>query len=158
MNTAMMANTSMPYRPEPTPPNTTSPICIRAIGTMPPNAVNESCIAFTAPQDAAVVTAANKAEALMPKRLSLPSILPPDCSRLCVWSIPKALRPGCDCCSAYITTAVMITKMMVIAASTAHPWRISPTMKPKVKHSAAGIRKMASICMKFDSGVGFSYG
>jgi hypothetical protein len=28
MNTARMAKTSMPYRPEPTPPNTTSPSCI----------------------------------------------------------------------------------------------------------------------------------
>ena len=31
-------------------------------------------------------------------------------------------------------------------------------MRPKAKHSAAGIRKIASICTKFDSGVGFSYG
>ena len=45
MNTAMMAKISMPYRPEPTPPNTTSPSCIRHIGTRPPSGVNESCIA-----------------------------------------------------------------------------------------------------------------
>ena len=50
MKTAMIANTSMPYRPEPTPPNTTSPSCISTSGTTPPSGVNESCIEFTAPQ------------------------------------------------------------------------------------------------------------
>ncbi|MCY1444153.1 hypothetical protein D9M71_606070 [compost metagenome] len=39
MNTAMMANTSMPYRPEPTPPKTTSPSCISTMGTAPPSGV-----------------------------------------------------------------------------------------------------------------------
>ena len=34
----------------------------------------------------------------------------------------------------------------VIAASTAQPWRMSPTMRPNAKHSAAGIRKIDSIC------------
>ena len=90
MNTARMANTSMPYRPEPTPPNTTSPSCISTIGTMPPSGVNESCMALTAPQEAAVVTAANSAEAVMPKRVSLPSMLPPACSALALWSTPSA--------------------------------------------------------------------
>jgi hypothetical protein len=32
---------------------------------------------LTAPQEAAVVTATNRAEAAMPKRVSLPSMLPP---------------------------------------------------------------------------------
>jgi hypothetical protein len=36
MNTARMAKTSMPYRPEPTPPNTTSPSCISTRGTRRP--------------------------------------------------------------------------------------------------------------------------
>ncbi len=35
---------------------------------------------------------------------------------------------------------------------------MSPTMRPNTKHSAAGIRKIASICRKLVSGVGFSYG
>ena len=55
MNTATMANISMPYRPLPTPPNTTSPSCISHIGTRPPSGVNEPCMAFTEPLDAAVV-------------------------------------------------------------------------------------------------------
>ena len=45
-----------------------------------------------------------------------------------------------------------------MADSTAQPWRWSPTRRPNTKHSAAGIRKMLSICTKLDSAVGFSYG
>ena len=43
---------------------------------------------FTAPQLASVVMVANSAELAMPKRTSLPSILPPGCSRRCSWSVP----------------------------------------------------------------------
>ena len=46
-------------------------------GIMPPSAVKLSCIALTAPHEAAVVTTANRAEAGMPKRTSLPSMFPP---------------------------------------------------------------------------------
>ena len=48
-----------------------------ASGTSPPSGVNESCIAFTAPQLASVVTVAKRAEFAMPNRTSLPSMLPP---------------------------------------------------------------------------------
>ncbi len=77
MKTATTAKASMPYKPEPTPPNTTSPNWISHIGTSPPSGVNESCIAFTAPHEAAVVMVANRPLAAMPKRVSLPSMLPP---------------------------------------------------------------------------------
>ena len=60
MNTATTAKASMPYRPEPTPPKITSPSCISHIGTRPPSGVSESCAAFTAPHEAAVVMAANR--------------------------------------------------------------------------------------------------
>ena len=83
-------------------------------------------------------------------------MLPPDCSALMPWSTPSACSAGWACCSAVMTTTVITAKMMVIAPSTAHPCRISPTMRPKAKHRPAGIRKIASICAKFDSGVGFS--
>ena len=73
----------------PTPPNTTSPSCISTIGTMPPSGVKESCIALTAPHEAAVVMAANRPEASMPKRTSLPSMLPPACIALAAWSTPS---------------------------------------------------------------------
>ena len=81
MNTAMIANISMPYRPEPTPPKITSPSWISHIGTSPPSGVNESCIALTEPFDAAVVAVAQSAELAMPKRTSLPSMLPPGLRR-----------------------------------------------------------------------------
>ena len=158
MNTARMAKISIPYRPEPTPPNTTSPSWIITIGTMPPSGVNESCMAFTAPQEAAVVITANRLVALMPKRVSLPSILPPACRLFTLWSTPSGVSSGLPPCSAGVMTNTAITNITVIAARIAMPWRRSPTMRPKVKHSAAGIRKMDSICTKLASGVGFSYG
>ncbi|MNT08169.1 hypothetical protein D3C72_1429010 [compost metagenome] len=46
----------------------------------------------------------------------------------------------------------------VIAARIAMPWRRLPTISPNEKHNAAGMARMASICRKFDSGVGFSNG
>ena len=55
-----IANTSMPYRPEPTPPKITSPSWISHIGTRPPSGVNESCIALTEPLDAAVVATVHR--------------------------------------------------------------------------------------------------
>ena len=58
MKTVSTTITSMPYRPAPTPPKTTSPSWMLTSGTRPPSGVNESCIAFTAPHDASVVTVA----------------------------------------------------------------------------------------------------
>ena len=55
--------------------------------------MKESCIALTEPLDAAVVAVAHSAELAMPKRTSLPSMLPPGCVALCVWSTPKAGKP-----------------------------------------------------------------
>ncbi len=78
-NTATTTNISIPYNPEPTPPKITSPSWISHIGTSPPSGVNESCIEFTEPFDAAVVAVAHSAELAMPKRASLPSMLPPGC-------------------------------------------------------------------------------
>ena len=78
-NTATTTNISMPYSPEPTPPKITSPNWISHIGTRPPSGVNESCIELTEPFDAAVVAVAHSAELAMPKRVSLPSMLPPGC-------------------------------------------------------------------------------
>ena len=123
MNTARMANTSMPYRPVPTPPNTTSPSCISTSGTMPPKGVKESCMAFTAPHDAAVVTAANRADALMPNRTSLPSMLPPACKALAVCSTPSPTHCGLPTFSAETTAITATTNITVMAARIAKPWR-----------------------------------
>ncbi len=87
---ARMTNSSMPYRPAPTPPTMISPSCMLISGIMPPSAVNESCMALTAPQEAAVVMTANSAEATMPKRTSLPSMLPPVRPSAVKASLPRA--------------------------------------------------------------------
>ena len=57
-------------------------------GTMPPSGVNESCMALTQPQLASVVIVAKSAESAIPKRTSLPSMLPPGCVALAFWSMP----------------------------------------------------------------------
>ena len=62
------------------------------IGIMPPSAVKLSCMALTAPHEAAVVITANSAERAMPNRTSLPSMLPP--------SSPSAVRAGVPAASA----------------------------------------------------------
>ena len=49
-----------------------------ASGTRPPSGVNESCQPLIAPQLASVVTVAKSAVLAMPKRTSLPSMLPPE--------------------------------------------------------------------------------
>ena len=113
-------------------------------------------MALTAPHEAAVVIAANRLEALMPKRASLPSMLPPGCAALATWSAPSCASNGLPCCSCAVTATTLATKIAVIAARTAQPWRGSPTMRPNMKTSAAGIRKIDSIWAKFASGVGFS--
>ena len=125
-NTATMANTSMPYSPEPTPPKMISPSWISASGTSPPSGVNESCIEFTEPFDAAVVAVAHSAELVTPNRTSLPSMLPSDCST------PSSPRIGLPACSESTHTARKPTNTTVIAARSAQPWRVSPTMRPKV--------------------------
>ena len=90
--TARITNSSMPYMPAPTPPMMISPSWMLISGIMPPSAVKESCMALTAPQEAAVVITANSAEATMPKRTSLPSILPP--------VRPMAVKASLPCASA----------------------------------------------------------
>ncbi len=62
-------------------------------GIMPPSAVKLSCMALTAPQDAAVVMVAKSAEATMPKRTSLPSMLPPSSPSACRSGLPADSAP-----------------------------------------------------------------
>ena len=77
MNTATSANMIIPYRPEPTPPKITSPNWMSHIGIIPASGMNESCIELTEPFDADVVATAHSTEFATPKRVSLPSMLPP---------------------------------------------------------------------------------
>jgi len=64
-----------------------------------PQRVYESCIELTAPVDVAVVRSANSADAPIPKRDSLPSMLPPGCRALTAWSTPNFAIRGLPCCS-----------------------------------------------------------
>jgi hypothetical protein len=78
-NTATMANSSIPHKPEPGAPTITSSTIMLASRMAPLKGRKLSCIASTAPSDDAVETSAKSAEPAMPKRTSLPSMLPPGC-------------------------------------------------------------------------------
>ena len=130
MNTARTTNTKIPYSPAPTPPNTTSPSMMLTSGTMPPSGVYESCMLFTAPQLASVVTVVNKAEFTMPNRTSLPSMFPPDCSAPACWSMPA--RSGLPFASAQYAVATPAKNKKAMAAQTAQPWRCEPVIRPSV--------------------------
>ena len=110
----------------------TSPSCISHIGTSPPSGVKESCIELTEPFDADVVAVAHSAELTMPKRASLPSMLPPGCVTLAAWSTPRPASTGLPRLSAHAQSASRATKTIVIAASTAQPCRVSFTIAPNV--------------------------
>ena len=87
---------------------------------------------FTDPFDAAVVAVAQSAELATPKRTSLPSMLPPGWRLLATESTPRAVILGFPWYSAHTQRARNATKTTVMAASTAHPCRVSPTIAPKV--------------------------
>ncbi|MNP30119.1 hypothetical protein D3C76_1231780 [compost metagenome] len=91
--TPMMAYISILISPTPFPPKTLLSI-IRARGVMPPSGVSVSCILLTLPVVAAVVTEVNSEDCGIPKRTSLPSMLP------CEDSIPSALIAGLPLVSA----------------------------------------------------------
>ena len=61
--------------------------------------VSDSNAALTAPHEVTVVTAVHSAESAMPKRCSLPSMLPPVEPATPVW-MPAACCAGVPCCSA----------------------------------------------------------
>ena len=61
----------------PTPPKITSLADRFAKGTAPPMPVKDSIALLTAPQEVTVVTTSKSAEPAIPKRCSLPSMLPP---------------------------------------------------------------------------------
>ena len=95
----------------------------------------------------------------MPKRTSLPSMLPPACSALAAWSTPSAARRGLPACSAATHEQRAARRRRRSSRRAApSPGGVSPTITPNVKQSAAGISRIASTSRKFESGVGFSNG
>ena len=95
-------------------------------------------MALTAPQEAAVVITANSAEATMPKRTSLPSMLPPVRPSAFEDVVAVRFRPVANA-----TPAMNSTPM---TARIAQPWRWLPTMRPNTLVSEAPIAKIESIC------------
>jgi hypothetical protein len=120
------------------------------IGIAPPMPVSESSAAFTAPHDVTVVIAVHSAELVIPKRVSLPSRLPP--------AIPAACCAGEPWTSAAYTIATPTTSSRSIATYSAQPWRRLPTMRPNVAVRPAGMIRMSSISNAFVIPLGFSNG
>ena len=118
--------------PAPTPPGTTSPSIMLNKMTPPPNAVNESWKLLTAPHEVMVVVTAKIDESVMPKRTSLPSMLPPAWVVLTTWFAPTLLKRGLPVCSAGITTPTAINQTMAEAAQSTQPCRVSPTILPNM--------------------------
>jgi hypothetical protein len=148
----------MPYRPEPTPPKMTSPSCISHIGTRPPSGREGVVHALTEPLEAAVVAVAHRAELTMPKRASLPSMLPPACnSEACRGPGPSARTAGCRLVRRRARHS-RPTNMSVMAARMAPALAHVTHQAAEGETSAAGISRIASSWAKLVSGVGFSSG
>ena len=80
-----------------------------------------------------MVLAAKAPEAPMPKRTSLPSMLPPawaPAPAAAAWSAPARSTIGLPACSATTAVATMAAQMTAMAANSAHPWRREPTSRP----------------------------
>ena len=100
MNTANRTYTSIAYRPQPTPPQTTSLIARLVIGTALPNPVNDSIDALTEPLEVTLVVVAHSAELTIPLRCSLPSMFPPVEPAIACVLTPARCWAGVPCCSA----------------------------------------------------------
>src|SRR5262245_58925143 len=132
MNTARMMNTRTPYIPAPTPPKITSPSMMLTSGTSPPSGVNESCQLLIAPQLASVVKVAKGAEFAMPKRPSLPSMLPPGDAAVTDWSAAAAASRGLQLDSDQYAVVTPARKSAAMAPQTAQPCLREPVISPSV--------------------------
>src|SRR5581483_4369985 len=94
-------------------------------GTNPPSAVNESCMELIAPQEAAVVMAANRAELKMRKRTSLPPTLPPAAATPSWWWI------GFPAASAHQQTRAPARNNIIIADQTDQPCAWFLVIRPR---------------------------
>ena len=93
---------------------------------MPPSGVKESCIEFTAPQEASVVIVAKSAESPGPKRTSFPSMFPGAAET------PRAWWIGLPRTSDHPASSAAPIKSIAMAAKTAQPWRVFPVIEPSV--------------------------
>ncbi len=91
MNTLSRAMINMPYMPDPVPPGLTSPNIMLTSGTAPPSGSRLSWEQSTAPVEVPVVAEAKSPHSTGPKRVSLPSMLPP--AWLAVTDLGRRRRP-----------------------------------------------------------------
>src|SRR5450755_826183 len=150
MNTASTTSSSIPNRPEPGPPKITSPVMMFDIATALPSPVNASTPLFTAPSPLAVPAATNSADPAVPKRCSLSCRLAPCSPAACIAGVPWA--------SAAYRTPTPATNSTSMAEYSAQPWRVRPTMRPKVFVIAAGISSISRASTTLARPVGFSNG
>ena len=95
----------------------------------------------------------------MPKRASLPSMLPPAWPSLALRSTAPALAScGVPSCSLTAMADSAITSRMNMDRKIARPWRVFFTPMPKVKQHATGISRMLVISSRLVKALGFSYG
>ena len=123
------------------------------IGTSPPSGVKLSCMAFTEPFEAAVVTVAHSADDGDAKADLLALHVP---GRLVHAEAERS--SGLPPCSADAQSEQQRNDERDHRANSTQPCRRDRTMAPKVKQSAAGMSRMASSSTKLLSGVGFSNG
>ena len=129
-----------------------------SIAMPPASGVRLSWEEFTAPHEAAVVALTKIALWAIPKRTSLPSMLPPELPAVCAWFAPARVRFGLPARSDPYTADRPMTKMIVIAARMTHPCRVSPANLPTMYASPDGMTRIASVCKKLVIGEGFSNG
>src|SRR4029077_9446237 len=110
------------HAPATTLPKPPPPSGMWTSGTRPPMGVKESCIEFTQPHDASVVIVAYSAEFAIPKRTSLPSMLPPGLVADAMTSTPRAAWIGLPRASAQFGVVPPPMNSMYIAAHNAQPF------------------------------------
>ena len=132
MNTARMATTSSPMMPTPTPPNTTSPRAMLSSAMPPASGVRLSWALLTAPHEVSVVTVAKRIELVIPKRTSLPSMLPPAWVEVSASLAPSLARIGLPFCSLAYITATLKSRITMAAVNSVQPWRWLPAKRPNV--------------------------
>ncbi len=95
MNTLRMARISLPYRPAPAPPGLTSPeqdVHERHRAAQGRVALVRRVVA--SPAEVAVMALPSSAELPTPKRVSLPSRLPPTLAAVAAWDTPALASLG----------------------------------------------------------------
>ena len=88
--------------------------------------------ALTAPHDVSVVVVAQRIESAMPKRTSLPSMLPPAWVEVSFSLAPSLARIGLPFCSLAYITATLMSRITMAAANSAHPCRWLPAKRPNM--------------------------